>query len=52
MSDQIVSLREGDAWEQIAGNSVEQWDIMGEELGLINIFYGPQELNVTTRGEQ
>lgn len=52
ISDLIVSLRKGDSWEQIAGNSIKQWNIMGEELGLINILDGPQELDIRTFGEK
>lgn len=50
-TDLIVSLRKGDPWEQITGDSIEQWDIMGEKLGLINVLYGPQELDVTSFGK-
>lgn len=47
ISDLIVSLRKGDSWEQITGDSIEQWNIMGKKLWLINILYGPQQLDVT-----
>lgn len=45
ISDLIVSFREGDAREEIAGDSIEQRDVVREELGLIHIRYGPQELS-------
>lgn len=41
IADPIVCFRKGDSGEQITGDSIEQWNIMGEELGLINILYGP-----------
>lgn len=52
ISDLIVSLRKGDSWEQITGNSIKQWNIMGEKLGLINILDGPQELDIRTFGKK
>lgn len=48
----IISLGEGDSWEQITGDSVEQRNVMGEKFGLIHIFYGPQDLGVLTTAKK
>lgn len=41
----IVSFRKGNSWEQIAGDSIKQWNVMRQKLGFIYILYGAQELS-------
>lgn len=40
----VVGLRKLDAGEQIRGDTIEQGDVVGQELGKIDINNGPQQL--------
>ena len=42
--DLIVSLRELDPGEKIRGDAVKQGDVVGQELGKIDVNDGPQQL--------
>ena len=44
--DLIVRLREFDSREKIWGDAVKQGDVVGQELGKIDVNDGPQQLRI------